>query len=273
MSDIASNKINNNSITGLPKDDDNKIPNTLITPVIKPLINDKDNTTKTVKPADLAALKFTFMATYIILLTTATITIIEALRTNTPYVRHILNLETAISVIAGYFYSVFVAKFDKFEENHIAIDWEEVIKTRYVDWSITTPLMLITLCLVLGENTAPRRVIHFATIFVIILLNYLMLLVGYLGEIKMMEKWGACLFGFIPFIAMFYIIFVRFVGFGARLSSYGLFGFYFVVWSLYGVVYMFNEEAKNIAMNILDLIAKCFIGLGLWAYYTKIIVA
>jgi hypothetical protein len=88
-----------------------------------------------------------------------------------------------------------------------------------------------------------------------------------------MEKWGACLFGFIPFIAMFYIIFVRFVGFGARLSSYGLFGFYFVVWSLYGVVYMFNEEAKNIAMNILDLIAKCFIGLGLWAYYTKIIVA
>jgi hypothetical protein len=36
---------------------------------------------------------------------------------------------------------------------------------------------------------------------------------------------------------------------------------------------MFNEEAKNIAMNILDLIAKCFIGLGLWAYYTKIIVA
>ena len=36
--------------------------------------------------------------------------------------------------------------------------------------------------------------------------------------------------------------------------------------------YMLNEEYKNISMNILDFIAKCFIGLGLWAYYTKVLV-
>ena len=41
---------------------------------------------------------------------------------------------------------------------------------------------------------------------------------------------------------------------------------------VYGVVYMFNEEYKNISMNILDCIAKCFVGLGLWAYFSKIIV-
>jgi hypothetical protein len=45
-----------------------------------------------------------------------------------------------------------------------------------------------------------------------------------------------------------------------------------VVWSMYGIVYMLNEEYKNISMNILDFIAKCFIGLGLWAYYTKVLV-
>jgi bacteriorhodopsin len=272
MSEILSNKTNNFSITNVPKDDDKKIPNTLITPVIKPLLNDKDNTAKELKPKHLVPLKITFMITYILLLTTATITIIEALRSPVPYVRHILNLETAISVIAGYFYSVFVAKFDKFEENHIAIDWQEVTKTRYIDWSITTPLMLITLCLVLGENSQPRKVIHFFTIAVILFLNYLMLFIGYLGEINILKKWTASAFGFLPFFAMFAIIFYRFVGFGAKTSTYGFFGFYFVVWSLYGIVYLFQEETKNIYTNILDLTAKCLIGLGLWAYYTKTIV-
>jgi hypothetical protein len=33
-----------------------------------------------------------------------------------------------------------------------------------------------------------------------------------------------------------------------------------------------NEEYKNIVMNVLDCIAKCFVGLGLWAYFTKLIV-
>jgi hypothetical protein len=44
------------------------------------------------------------------------------------------------------------------------------------------------------------------------------------------------------------------------------------IWALYGIVYLFQEEYKNISMNILDAIAKCFIGLALWAYYAKIIV-
>jgi hypothetical protein len=32
-----------------------------------------------------------------------------------------------------------------------------------------------------------------------------------------------------------------------------------------------DEELKQILTNILDLISKCLIGLGLWAYYTHII--
>jgi hypothetical protein len=45
-----------------------------------------------------------------------------------------------------------------------------------------------------------------------------------------------------------------------------------VVWSLYGLVYLLGDVYKNIAFNLLDLIAKCFIGIGLWAYFAKIIV-
>ena len=49
-----------------------------------------------------------FYITYVFLMTTATITFIEALRTNDNKIRHILNLETCISVVAAYFYGKFV---------------------------------------------------------------------------------------------------------------------------------------------------------------------
>ena len=49
--------------------------------------------------------KYSFMVTFVLLLTTGTITFIEAIRTQNPMIRHIFNLETCISIIAGYFYS------------------------------------------------------------------------------------------------------------------------------------------------------------------------
>ena len=52
----------------------------------------------------------TFYVTYAFLLTTATITFIEAISTKTPQIRHIMNLETVISVVAAYFYKQFMDK-------------------------------------------------------------------------------------------------------------------------------------------------------------------
>jgi bacteriorhodopsin len=213
--------------------------------------------------------KFSFVVTYILLLTTATITFIEAMRTKYPHVRHILNLETCISVIAGYFYSVFVGQIDKYNEKGVAINWGDITQTRYIDWSITTPLMLLTLCLVLGTQTGVP--VRFKTYMVIVGLNYLMLYFGYLGETKVVERWVADIAGFVAFFAMFGIIYVTYVLPKYFFSNYILYGIYLFVWSLYGLVYLFQEEYKNIAMNILDFIAKCFVGLGLWAYFTKII--
>ena len=209
-------------------------------------------------------LKNTFSTTYTLLLTTAVITFIEALRTPNPRIRHILNLETCISCVACYFYGVFITKIDK---NNI--DWKDITETRYIDWSITTPMMLLALCLVLSMNT--KTVIHFKTIFFIIILNYLMLLMGYLGEINIINRYNAMFLGFIPFILMYYIIYVNYVKPVYVYANYIIFGIYLIVWSLYGVVYLFNEETKNILTNILDLIAKCVVGLGLWVYYTKIV--
>jgi bacteriorhodopsin len=213
--------------------------------------------------------KFSFTITYILLLTTATITLIEALRTPDPKVRHILNLETCISIVAGYFYSVFTQQIHENDEKHTQINWANITQTRYIDWAITTPMMLLALALVLSQNS--KTTIYASTIGIIIALNYLMLYIGYLGENGTLPRLYAMLGGFVPFIGMFSIIYISYVKPLYRLSNGVLFFIYLLVWSLYGIVFMFPEEYKNIFTNILDFIAKCFIGLGLWAYYTHII--
>jgi bacteriorhodopsin len=213
--------------------------------------------------------KFSFSITYIFLLTTATITFIEAMRTNNPTVRHVLNIETAISVIAGYFYSVFLEKISTYEKDDRKIDWKDITMTRYIDWSMTTPLMLLVLCLVLSQNIG--RIIHLKTILSVVLLNYIMLYFGYLGENDMLERSFANLGGFAAFFAMFYIVFKEFVSPKYNFSNYIIFGIFSGIWVFYGLVYLLSENYKNIGMNVLDCLAKCCFGLGLWAYYSKIV--
>ena len=207
---------------------------------------------------------FSFMVVYSILMTTATITLIEALRTTDTDVRHVMNLETCISIVACYYYSIFITKVNDTTKE---VDWSEITKLRYIDWSITTPLMLITLCVVLAKNS--KELIHFTTICFIVILNYLMLGIGYYGVIHPEYKLYAMIGGFIPFFAMFYLMYTKFIG--NKVSNQILFYIYFVVWGMYGIVYMFSEVYKNVFMNMLDLIAKCLIGIGLWVYYSKII--
>ena len=210
--------------------------------------------------------RFSFYITYVLLLTTATITFIEAMRTNIPNVRHVLNLETCISLVAGYFYSLFVSKIASSGEK---INWNEISQIRYIDWTITTPMMLLALCLVLSNNV--KETIHIGSMVTIILLNYFMLYVGYLGEIKQMTRMTSEVLGFGAFFSMFYMIYTQFVKNSVGIDNKVLFGMYFAVWSLYGAAYLLNEDYKNIMMNVLDMFAKCLIGLGLWVYYTKIV--
>lgn len=214
--------------------------------------------------------KFSFSITYIFLLTTATITFIEAMRTASPTVRHVLNLETAISVIAGYFYSTFLNKISTYEKDDRAIDWADITATRYIDWSMTTPLMLLALCLVLSGNIG--KSISLTVILTIIGLNYIMLYLGYLGENKIIDRLVATVLGFVAFAGMFFVIFRKFVRPVYKLANYILFSVFMGIWTFYGIFYLLPENFKNIGMNILDCLAKCCFGLGLWAYYSKIIV-
>jgi bacteriorhodopsin len=234
----------------------NLIPQTKVAEITKPI------STKT------EFVKFTFYLTYVLLISTGTITFIEALATKDPTIRHVMNLETCISIIAGYFYSQFVNKVTTATND--AIDYKGINQTRYNDWFITTPLMILALMIALSYNN--KQSIHVVTYVSAILLNFGMLYTGYLGEKGTITKTTGCIVGFIFFAALFALIYFSFVNGCTKSFNYILFGIYFIIWSLYGVVYLLDEENKNILYNILDVTAKCFVGLGLWAYFTKILV-
>jgi bacteriorhodopsin len=205
-----------------------------------------------------------FYVTYAFLMTTATITFIEALRTKDAKIRNILNLETCISVVAAFFYGKFVGMFEEEEEE---VNYGKINYTRYLDWSITTPIMLLVLVLALLYNTNGGA-LNFFSFLAILLLNYGMLGCGYLGELQMMDKTFANSIGFLFFIAMYVFIYKKYVG--NNFDNKILFFAFVVLWAFYGVVYFMDEISKNVLYNILDLLSKCFVGIFFWAYYTKV---
>lgn len=221
-------------------------------------------------PLTFAAVKNTFFITYVLLLTTGSITFIEALTTKNPMIRHILNLETVVSIIASFFYSQFVSRYiNSAGVTEQTVNYEELTKARYLDWTITTPFMLLALCLVLAYNK--KNTLTFTTFMIILFLDYGMLLTGYLGEIKVLSKNLAYIISTVFFLVLFAYIYLQFVAGEKDYDNYVIFSIYFIIWSFYGFNYYSNNIDKNVRYNILDLTAKCFIGIFLWIYLVKII--
>jgi len=183
-------------------------------------------------------IKFSFYITYVLLLTTGTITLIEALRTSDIKVRHILNLETCISVVAGYFYSTFITKVDESYNKNQHLDWNDLTKTRYIDWAITTPMMLLVLSLFLSHNM--NIGVKASVIGPIIIFNYLMLLVGYLGVNNTISKTAGLVGGFFFFALIFYILYSNYLQPKYILSNYVLFIIYIIICSFYGFFYLLD---------------------------------
>ena len=175
-----------------------------------------------------------------------------------------LLLELIVQFIEGFFYIHWFYNF-----NNIL----NITPKRYFDWMLTTPTMLVTLIFYLiflkykNENISDKLQFfklfyqEFHNIIIILLLNWLMLLFGYLGEINFIPVLLGVLLGFIPFIIYYYIIYKKY----ALLSDDGLkiFFYFFIVWSLYGIVAILPYKIKNTFYNILDLFSKNFFGIFL----------
>jgi len=216
------------------------------------------------KPLKERLVRNTFYITYAFLITTATVTFIEAMRTSDPKIRHILNLETVISIVAGYFYTVFMKKIENKE-----IDYKEINLTRYVDWAITTPVMLLVLCLVFVYNNKTKLTAGFYLI--VLILNYIMLGFGYMGENKIISKKMGWIIGSIAFIVLYGLLYVTFIHSQNIFDNKIIFWAFLIFWAGYGLSYNLDEETKNISYNILDLFSKCFVGIFFWAYLTNVI--
>ena len=210
-----------------------------------------------------------FYFTYVMLFTTGTITFIEALRTQSPYIRHVMNLETCISIVAAFFYSLFIEKL-KTVEFGAPLPFDDLTTIRYNDWMISTPLMLLVLCIVLG--TENKRQLHFWVFALVLVLDLGMLISGYLGEMNKINKKAALVIGFAFFIAMFGFIWYYFMqgaknGFAVTL----VFTIFVSVWSVYGLIYSMDDDTRNTVYNVLDVIAKCFVGILFWLYFTRVV--
>ena len=206
-----------------------------------------------------------FYITYVFLMTTATITFIEAMRTTDLKIRNILNLETCISVVAAFFYGKFVEKVEK----EPTTNYEQINKMRYTDWAITTPIMLLVLVLAFLYNNK-KGSLPISSYVIILLLNYGMLGLGYMGEIGILSKFTANGIGFVFFAGLFGYLYNTFLLGQYNFDNMLLYFVFFILWSLYGIVYFFDEVTKNVSFNILDLFSKCFVGIFFWAYFTKI---
>jgi bacteriorhodopsin len=186
-------------------------------------------------------------------------------------IRQLLGLELAVQAVEGAFYVWLYKNIDRVKN---------ITPKRYADWALTTPTMLVTLTAyiiylnsdkgddslsltqILRENAAP--------IALIIGLNWLMLLFGYLGEVGVIPILTGVALGFVPFIAYFYIIYERFVANDAihnngnnDNTSLKIYVYFLVFWSLYGIVAVLPYTLKNTIYNVLDLFSKNFFGLFL----------
>jgi len=199
----------------------------------------------------------TFNTTYYILIISAIITLLSSFIPLLKPIRYVFILESIICIIASYYYHYFI-------KNLNTMDWTQITQTRYTDWAITTPIMLISLCILLSHNIKEK--INTSNVLIIIAMNYLMLFIGYIGEMYYYNmKLFFSILGFIPFFIMFYIIYTNY--YGKNIINKYIFHFYVILWGLYGIFYLLDPLHKNITYNILDCITKGLFGIVLIIFY------
>ena len=179
-------------------------------------------------------------------------------------IKELLILEVTVQIIESAFY---------FWLAYNVTTLLNMTPRRYMDWVITTPTMLLTLILYLiyldKRTKNETNKLDFFTllkensdiIIQVIILNWIMLLFGYLSEMKKIPTLFGVILGFIPFLTYYYMIYINYVT--ENSSGYLLFWYFFFFWALYGVAAVLPYYVKNSFYNILDLFAKNFFGIFL----------
>jgi len=173
-------------------------------------------------------------------------------------VKQLLWIEYIVNLIEGSFYVWMVFHFTKIKNITVA---------RYYDWAITTPIMLFTYSMYMLHQKEAYHDLYTAVeenkevLGTIILLNWTMLLFGYLSEHGKIDARISTPLGFIPFVWMFYLMYDNY----AKYTSVGVITFYYMsfIWGLYGFAALLKYNTKNVVYNLLDLFSKNFFALFL----------
>ena len=165
--------------------------------------------------------------------------------------KDILKLEFGVQIIEFIFYFWMIINFELIKN---------ITPYRYLDWIITTPTMLITLISYLNnkEDSSLKEFLSKNKLFVskIVILNIIMMLFGLAGELNYMDYNTSIIIGFILFIYYFKSIYDKYLITNTNSNKTKLYWFFFIIWTLYGVVAFLPYEQKNTAYNILDLFSK-----------------
>lgn len=176
--------------------------------------------------------------------------------------RQPIVLETAINAIELVVYLALVRRSESFQR---------MTNVRYVDWVVTTPIMLLTAALYMryrhvkenvdegwcgeisvldfiGEERAPLAVMLAA--------NGGMLAAGYLAEIGAVPRVAGLVAGFLAMTVAFRVLWTRYAC-STRIGR-NIFAYMVVTWSLYGAAFMADDITKNVSYNVLDTVAKNF---------------
>jgi bacteriorhodopsin len=177
----------------------------------------------------------------------------------------ILALETVVQLVEGFFYVYIIMSLRHLRNN-------AVTQRRYLDWIVTTPMMLLSTIMYMEyENKKQYDKIVNTKEFIfdnkknitnMFLFNILMLISGFLGETRMVNKYVTIPIGFIFMFLSFNIIYQNYVG-NVDINK-KIFMFLTIVWGLYGVAALCPVIIKNISYNMLDIISKNFYGLFLF---------
>lgn len=154
---------------------------------------------------------------------------------------------------------------DTFEHVYRQVFW-----ARYVDWSITTPLLLLDLAFLAGLNGA--------NILVAIIADLVMVLTGLFAAYHNdgAAKWGWYAMGCVAFLVIIYQLVIpgrrAVASKDAKTSKFfaAIAGYTLIIWTLYPIVWGIGDgsrtwsvDAEIIAYAILDVLAKPVFGLWL----------
>lgn len=139
---------------------------------------------------------------------------------------------------------------------------------RYIDWILTVPLQIIEFYLILSV----AKKIPTSLFYKLLGASIIMIVFGYLGETKLINR----TYGFIiGTIAWLYILYEIFYGEAAKIKEntedksivFAFDALKYIIsigWAIYPIGYLLNKDYMNLVYNFGDLINKILFGLIIW---------